>query len=354
MDRSSNTLVAPLFDGTLDIIGDVHGEYEALCLLLKYLGYNRNGDHPQHRHLVFVGDMCDRGTNSPATLKLIRHMQVCGRAQVILGNHELNILMNDPKDGSGWFFPEQDTIDRLKYPSYCHIPSEDRVGILAWLSTLPIALENSHLRIVHAAWHDKAIAALRSLSAHTPIPHYFAAYDRRAQELLQQVDWLQNLKFEKMFYETIKSKEEQTPPLLKYVAQYELWLNGHNPLRLISSGIEEIATRPFFAAGRWRMIQRYPWWDYYQDDTPIIFGHYWRTWRNSTSEEFSPPAGSTWLGVKHNAFCIDYSAGRRWKDRLHGIPPKYSMFRLAALRYPEYELVFDNGDVQQLKRPFSN
>ena len=54
-------LIQALPPGPLDIIGDIHGEYEALVALLTHLGYGARGQHPDGRTLVFVGDFCDRG-----------------------------------------------------------------------------------------------------------------------------------------------------------------------------------------------------------------------------------------------------------------------------------------------------
>ena len=88
----------------LDIVGDVHGELEALQSLLYHLGYQANGFHPHGRYLVFVGDLCDRGQNSPAVLAWFKQAYDAGYAYMVLGNHELNLLAHDPKDGSGWFF----------------------------------------------------------------------------------------------------------------------------------------------------------------------------------------------------------------------------------------------------------
>ena len=59
-------LIQSLPDCPLDIIGDVHGQFEALQNLLHYLGYSPAGKHPQGRKLVFVGDLIDRGPDSPA------------------------------------------------------------------------------------------------------------------------------------------------------------------------------------------------------------------------------------------------------------------------------------------------
>ena len=67
-------LVQQLPEGPLDIVGDIHGEDEALCALLSHLGYDEAGQHPQGRTLVFVGDLCDRGPDSPAVFDLVERL----------------------------------------------------------------------------------------------------------------------------------------------------------------------------------------------------------------------------------------------------------------------------------------
>ncbi|MBT8422614.1 MAG: metallophosphoesterase, partial [Gammaproteobacteria bacterium] len=90
-------LVDSLFDGPLDIVGDIHGEIDALRQLLAGLGYDEAGNHPDGRRLVFVGDLVDRGPDSPAVLRAVRDLVNNGNAQCILGNHELNLLRDDEK-----------------------------------------------------------------------------------------------------------------------------------------------------------------------------------------------------------------------------------------------------------------
>src|ERR1700756_2415469 len=88
-------MCGPLPDGPLDVVGDVHGELDALTALLAHLGYDAEGGHPDGRHLVFVGDLCDRGPDSPGVIELVQRLVQSGRALVTLGNHEINLLRGD-------------------------------------------------------------------------------------------------------------------------------------------------------------------------------------------------------------------------------------------------------------------
>ena len=73
-------LVRPIPEGPVDVVGDVHGEIEALNDLLAHLGYETDGRHPEGRRLVFVGDLIDRGPDSPGVLRKVRRMVEDGRA----------------------------------------------------------------------------------------------------------------------------------------------------------------------------------------------------------------------------------------------------------------------------------
>jgi hypothetical protein len=49
-----------------------------------------------------------------------------------------------------------------------------------------------------------------------------------------------------------------------------------------------------------------------------------------------------WHGQRHNVFCVDYSVGGRWRARKAGLP-RDPQYRLAALRWPERTLLFEDG-----------
>lgn len=73
--------------GPFDIIGDVHGCARELETLLGKLGY-ADGAHPEGRTAVFVGDLVDRGPDSPGVLRRVMDMVANGAALCVPGNHE--------------------------------------------------------------------------------------------------------------------------------------------------------------------------------------------------------------------------------------------------------------------------
>ncbi|MEU1454952.1 polynucleotide kinase-phosphatase [Streptomyces avermitilis] len=73
--------------GPFDIIGDIHGCAAELESLLGKLGY-ADGVHPGGRTAVFVGDLVDRGPDSPGVLRRVMSMVGSGNALCVPGNHE--------------------------------------------------------------------------------------------------------------------------------------------------------------------------------------------------------------------------------------------------------------------------
>ncbi|MFF2085977.1 polynucleotide kinase-phosphatase [Nocardia sp. NPDC058176] len=87
--------------GPFDIIGDVHGCRSELESLLGELGWELVRDeagraidatHPAGRQAVFVGDLVDRGPDSPGVLRLVMGMTASGNALCVPGNHEQKLL----------------------------------------------------------------------------------------------------------------------------------------------------------------------------------------------------------------------------------------------------------------------
>ncbi|WP_336159426.1 polynucleotide kinase-phosphatase [Amycolatopsis sp. VC5-11] len=86
--------------GPFDIVGDIHGCRVELEALLGELGYAVERDdegraigarHPERR-AVFVGDLVDRGPDTPGVLRLVMGMVRAGNAFCVTGNHEHKLL----------------------------------------------------------------------------------------------------------------------------------------------------------------------------------------------------------------------------------------------------------------------
>nr|WP_202507789.1 polynucleotide kinase-phosphatase [Amycolatopsis rubida] len=86
--------------GPFDIVGDIHGCRVELEALLAELGYAVERDdegraagarHPERR-AVFVGDLVDRGPDTPGVLRLVMGMVRAGNAFCVTGNHEHKLL----------------------------------------------------------------------------------------------------------------------------------------------------------------------------------------------------------------------------------------------------------------------
>jgi len=84
--------------GPFDLIGDVHGCIHELKLLLAKLGYQLSESEPfevvppEGRHLFFLGDLVDRGPDSPQVLRVVMDLVKQGHAFCLMGNHEAKLL----------------------------------------------------------------------------------------------------------------------------------------------------------------------------------------------------------------------------------------------------------------------
>ena len=352
----NKTLVQTLPAGPLDIIGDIHGEYEALCALLTQLGYAIDGRHPAGRQLVFVGDFCDRGPDSPAVIQLARNLIRAGRAHAVLGNHEINLLRDDPKAGSGWYFAEREASDQRDYAPFVRAADDERGPIKDFFLSLPLVLERDDIRVVHAAWLDHCVDAVRDIPT-TELLAYFDHWEgqalaRVAAEKLveakaqEQKDWPYSLE-----------DEGHPPPLLPAHARLDVIEQNQNPIKVLTSGIERETQTPFYVSGKWRFAERIPWWNDYQSPIPVVFGHYWRRVHEidrrkigkNEPDLFAGISPFSWHGQRNTALCIDYSVGGRWQARKAGEPPSKN-FKLAALQWPEQRLVFDDGLQVEIKQ----
>ncbi|MFP6767082.1 MAG: metallophosphoesterase [Planctomycetaceae bacterium] len=294
----SDTLVRPLFDGPLDIVGDVHGEIDLLRSLIDELGYDEHGRHGDGRRLVFVGDLVDRGPDSPAVVRLVERLVGQRLAQCVLGNHDLNLLLGHEKYENGWL-----VADGSRAGDEVLADSPTREFVLDFFRSLPLALERSDLRVVHAFWDDASIELVRR------------AGDAR------------------ILYEKHRSRIDEELAGREPLDQTDRDLvhQNENPVKLITSGPEKRARTSVSRGGIDRWEVRVKWWESVADTPLCVFGHY-----SKPAEEAHDFGG---------AFCVDYGAGQRSRERVEvGTAGPFTRSRLAALRMPERLVVFDDGD----------
>jgi len=218
----SESLVQPLFEGPIDIVGDIHGEIDALRDLLGHLGYADDGSHPAGRRLVFLGDLTDRGPDSPAVVDVVQRFVEAGRAQCVLGNHDLNILLKDVKHDNHWFFGEEWSLDGSDEPTPAVLADDGvRQTVVEFFHTLPLVLERDDVRVVHACWDDSMVEIARQSSDVLKLYH-------------QQKDQI--------------DADHKSKPKLDMIDR-GLEQQNRNPVKVLTSGKEERIAIPFWAQG---------------------------------------------------------------------------------------------------------
>lgn len=343
-------LIQRLVDDPLDVVGDVHGEIDALQSLLSRLGYDGDGIHPKGRRLVFVGDLSDRGPDSPAVFRLVMNLVQAGLAQVVAGNHELNLLRNEKKHGNHWFYGKAFDPQHPEFGYCARIGEAEQKPILSFIRMLPVALERADLRVVHAAWIDEDIECCRSMEE--PLDSAFELFDKELHQDPKYIELKARHDREVHWLGAGALSDKAPKPSATAIGPYDEFVQMGNPIRVITSGVERATQSPFTAGGKWRFTDRVAWWREYAGRIPVLFGHYWRWWDPSIHHLLSKgethlfaedPVGP-YMAAHHLTCCIDFSVGSRFKERgrkeaapFHG--------RLAAMRWPEREIVYDTEGV---------
>ena len=159
--------------GPFDVIGDVHGCRAELEALLVELGYALVRDeqgrpvdaHAPGRKAVFVGDLVDRGPDSPGVLRLVMGMVASGHALCVPGNHESKLVKalqgRDVQVTHGL----AETLAQLSHetPEFRTQVQDFCYGLVSHL-----VLDDGRLVVAHAglkqAYHGRASARVRSFA----------------------------------------------------------------------------------------------------------------------------------------------------------------------------------------------
>lgn len=127
------------------VIGDVHGHYDTLMLLLDAIAPNRDD------RVYFLGDLIDRGPQSAQVVEFVKQ----NAYHCLLGNHEqmlLDILGHGEIHGpalQAWLYGGgHSTID--SYGGRGVLPEH-----MEWMRTLPTYIDLGDTWLVHAGIHPR-------------------------------------------------------------------------------------------------------------------------------------------------------------------------------------------------------
>ncbi|HVT71048.1 MAG TPA: polynucleotide kinase-phosphatase [Trebonia sp.] len=147
--------------GPFDVIGDVHGCLPELLALLEKLGYTLTTDdagrgvsaaHPEGRRVIFLGDLVDRGPDSPGVLRLVMGMVAAGTALAVPGNHEDKLLRALRGRNVRVSHGLEETLGQLAAE-----PEEFRAAVAAFLDGLTshYVLDEGRLVVAHAGLTER-------------------------------------------------------------------------------------------------------------------------------------------------------------------------------------------------------
>lgn len=329
----------------LDVVGDVHGQREALVALGRRLGYAVDGDwaHPEGRVLLFLGDLVDRGPDSLGVAELVQRLVGERRALCLMGNHEYNLVawsrgLTGPK--------------RSNRPTIADIQARPaRWGpVLSFFAGLPVAVELPGLRLVHAVWHLEHLARVRPIldpgvgrngAPRTGIDLVEAGV-RIASPFLPADD---------------PGQATRGGGLHPALPREEVAPGNDTPFEILVKGFEAPSDEPFYDAdGKPRYLVRVAWWHspgaFIPPDGRLVFGHYWNVPPTPGREqEATPPhpsghpelarwaavhaprvaaTGEVALDPATRFVCVDYN----------GVPRAGAGACVGAYRHPEHRVVW--------------
>jgi hypothetical protein len=137
---------------TLFVIGDTHGELDELIAGMRAAGIvDRNLRWAAGRsHVVFAGDMADRGADVLALLWLLYQLEpqataAGGRLHVILGNHEIMVMLGDLR----YVHEKEMFIAQQHGVSYDSMFDPQKSVLGRWLASRPGMVRIGDVVVVH-------------------------------------------------------------------------------------------------------------------------------------------------------------------------------------------------------------
>lgn len=282
-----------------DIIGDIHGHADRLEALLSELSYeHRNGAwrHPS-RVAIFVGDFVDRGPGQLRTLTLVRDMIDAGSARAIMGNHEFNAIgwaTSDPINDGLYLRPrhgetgEKNRRQHEVFLAEVGLDSAEHRSWVEWFQELPVWIEESDFRVVHACWSPRHVEVLRPLllSGNRLGSETVEAASRKGNEVCDAIETLlKGAEIELPSGYTFTDKDGHVRSAIR-TRWWDASVSTYRDAYIGPGGVE----MPDLLIP---VAERIP-----EPDRPTFIGHYWL----NPSEAMAP--------LSSKVACVDYSVAK--------------------------------------------
>jgi predicted kinase len=146
INESLNYEVTPSLLNTtkIDVVGDVHGLFDELIILLEKSGwkYSKETNCVSHddpeRKLLFLGDVVDRGPKSIDVLKLVKNICDAKLGTLILGNHEEKLLSAYKRYTDKGIFAHKSLSASLTLIEFLNLPKDERTSLFDFLNTCTV------------------------------------------------------------------------------------------------------------------------------------------------------------------------------------------------------------------------
>ncbi len=282
-----------------DIIGDIHGHADRLEALLQKMGYHHQGGAWRHpgRTAIFVGDLIDRGPHQVRTLEIVRGMIDAGSGRATMGNHEFNAIAWATRDALN----EGDHLrtrqgakgqkNRHQHQAFLSDVGEDTPlhrEWIAWMSELPLWIEEPTFRVVHACWSPAHVEAIKPHLRHDTLltPELVDQASRKDHEMYAAIETL--LKGEEVSLpggSSFPDKDGHT----RHEVRTQWWDSTLTTYRQACIGLRPEIVPDDEITGR----ECIP-----EPDRPTFIGHYWLNPKTAMAPR------------SRRVACVDYSAGR--------------------------------------------
>lgn len=279
-----------------DIIGDIHGHADKLERLLCKLGYSVvDGVYGQQGHsAVFVGDLIDRGVQNHRVIEIVQNMVKNGRAYAVMGNHEYNAICYHTNKNEKEYLRAHNSKNHHQHENFLYeypLGNDNTNEVINWFKTLPLFLDFSEFRVVHACWDQQAINDL--------LPYVNTDCSLKQQYLVESAT--KGAKLYEIIERLLKGVEVDLPQDIASFAdkdgverrriRVKWWEGSKRSYRDLAIGYDKevIARLP---GSLYPNIEDIP---IYDNEKPVFFGHYWMTGEPTCVDK---------------TCCVDYSAGK--------------------------------------------